>query len=688
IGKLRSRVVLRGLPDYRFDLQETEEMLKNHFSVSTTSVFEFSDPAEITAAGAVLHYVRENVKQEISHVRWVKQKVDEDVLVIDTATRQHLELTRNQADGGKQATLLGVLDYTRTAMGRRLLVKNIHNPGRNIEKIDRRLDRVSYFYDEVEFLHRVREGLSRVQDIERLVSKLSVGKGNARDLLGLKNSLGAAQELRRLIAHTNTFGDEVNSIDDFDEVINVIEWAIVEEPPASVKEGGIIKQGYNQELDNYRNTGKQNREWINKYQYQEQKKHGISSLKVKYNKIIGFYIEVTKPNLSLVPSYYIKKQTLVNAERFTTEELEKRQTLLTEAREKANSLEEQIFESICRLILQARDAIYTSSGAVARLDVSQSLAFAARKNNYTRPRLTDENTIDIQGGRHPVIEILGEDRFIENDVSLNNSDRRVMILTGPNMAGKSTYLRQAALIVIMAHMGSFVPASRAVIGTVDRVFSRIGATDRLVKGESTFLVEMIETSRILNYATDRSFIIMDEIGRGTSTYDGLAIAWGVLEYLLDQNRVGAKVLFATHYHEITALAEKYGVVNYNVTVKEWNNSIVFLRKIVPGSASKSYGIEVARMAGIPDSVIDRAKSILHMLEGEYGMPLLAGDTDRDSKNKAAEQESHKTNLEPFQLEMFPSSYEILAKELAGVDINTITPLEALNILDRLKKSIE
>jgi DNA mismatch repair protein MutS len=486
------------------------------------------------------------------------------------------------------------------------------------------------------------------------------------------------------------FEDEISGMADFSSLIDMIDRAIVEDPPMSIHDGRIIREGYDEELDRYRHANRENREWINRYQLSEQQRHGIGSLKVRYNKIIGYYIEVTKPNLHLIPSYYIKKQTLVNAERFTTEELEEHETLLMEAREKANTLEFELFERLRTELLEYTDQLYSAAESIARIDLCCSLAVAARENGYVRPEIVEENIIDIREGRHPVVEKLGEETFIANDLLLDDGERRIMILTGPNMAGKSTYLRQAALIIIMAHMGSFVPAREARIGVVDRVFSRIGASDRLIKGESTFLVEMIETSRILHYATKRSFIIMDEIGRGTSTYDGLSIAWAVLEHLLDES-VGAKVLFATHYHEITGMKNRFGVINYNVTVKEWENSVIFLRKIVPGSASKSYGIEVARMAGIPDAVIERAKDILNSLENKYGgaIPLLIGESDggRTAADTGEEEKAKKRHDEAQQLDLFPSIYEIVLKELKQIDTESITPLEALNILDRLKKGL-
>jgi len=713
-------VVLRGVDDYLFEVYQAREVLKNQFSVTSPEVMELQYEIEVKACGALLAYVKENIKRDIPHIRWVKQKGREHVLVIDNDTRQHLELTENQIDGSENNTLLWVLDHTRTAMGGRLLKKYIHTPSRNLQEIRKRLDKVEYFFNLGNVLDRVRNELSRVLDIERIVSKLSVGKGNARDLLGLKNSLLACAEIKKSLSEAEVFKLDREELGEYKEVIHLIESGIENDPPPGIKEGGIIKKGFDKKLDELRETTIKNREWINHYQLNQQRKLGINSLKVRYNKIIGYYIEVTKPNLHLVPSSYIKKQTLVNAERFTTEELEKHQTQLMEVRENANNLEYSLFEDIRSRVLKWSASLYRTAEAVARIDVFASLAVVAKENSYVRPEVVEESIIDIRGGRHPVIEKLSEETFIENDLLLDDSERRVMILTGPNMSGKSTFLRQCALIIIMAQMGSFVPAGSATIGLVDRVFSRIGMSDRLVKGESTFLVEMIETSRILHYATKKSFIIMDEIGRGTSTYDGLAIAWAVLEHLLDERYSGAKVIFATHYHEITSLRENYGVINYNATVKEWNNSIVFLRKIVPGSASRSYGIEVAKMAGIPENIINRARSILHQLETNYGdaVPLLFGKNinvpqnlkEEDKEGVLSEQnikeklpvseitlkkdneKIEKSNLkkeavEKTQLDLFPSPLEVLARELKGIDINSITPIEALNILDRLKKSI-
>lgn len=695
IQKALSGFVMREVDDTLFDRLVSEEELKKQFSVPNTDVFEFQNPLTLHACGAVLSYIKENVRRDVSHIRWIREKGKEQILIIDNATKKHLELIESQIDGREYGTLLSILDKTQTAMGGRLLKRFISNPSRSLPEIRNRLKKVGYFHREKDCFAEARVFLKKVMDLERVVARLSVGKGNARDLIGLKNSLRGAGEIRRILKEIEIFSEETSGIGDFHSIIDRIDAAIVEDPPVSVMDGGIIRTGYDKKLDEFKKINQKNREWILNYQAEEIRKHTISSLKVKYNKIIGYYIEVTKPNLHLVPDYYIKKQTLVNAERFTTQELEEHETLLMEAREKSNRREYELYEETRKIVLDSMDQLFQAANAIAHIDVYSALAAVAEENNYTEPTMVEQSIIDIKDGRHPVIEKFGDEEFIENDLYLNETDQRLMILTGPNMAGKSTYLRQAALIIIMAHMGSFVPAKSATIGLVDRLFSRIGASDRLIKGESTFLVEMIETARILHYATPRSFIIMDEIGRGTSTYDGLAIAWAVLEYLLDTEKGGAKVLFATHYHELTALKDRYGVINYSATVREWNNSVIFLRKIVPGTVSKSYGIEVARLAGIPDAIIGRAKDILDMLETKYGsyMPLLLDEPEDEGQGQ--EKREKKPSPEPFkrseenklQLNLFPSPYDILAHELKGINVNEITPLEALNLLDRLKRSI-
>jgi len=693
IRKLHDGVVFRALDSIYFEPYRARENLLKHYSVVTLDVLELKGETEICAAGALLGYVKENLKKQLVHIGWIRRRDRSKSMLIDSATKLHLELVVNQTDGGKSNTLFDILDKTKTGMGERLLRKYINNPSTDISQINKRLEMVDLFYKNPGLLEKIEKYLSGILDIERILSKLSVNKANARDLLGLKESLKRFEQIRGILLEFAPFKIELDKIKGFGEIIATIENALVDEPPHTVREGGIIRDGVDDELDHLRNMGEEMHQWLVEYQGKLQNELGISSLKVKYNRIIGYYIEVTKPNLHLVPEWFIRKQTLVSSERFTTEELEQRQTLLLESHEKANEKEYEIFMDLCRKVLEDRDSIYMVAIFVATVDVAHSFAKVALENRYTRPELCEENIIEIKGGRHPVLEKIGVESFIANDLYLNDTDRRIMILTGPNMSGKSTFLRQSALIIIMAHMGSYVPAEYAKIGITDRIFSRIGMSDRLVKGQSTFLVEMIETSRILHYATPRSFVIMDEIGRGTSTYDGLSIAWSVIEYLLEDRFRGTKVLFATHYHEVTALGERYGIVNYNASVREWNNQIIFLRKIEPGRASRSYGIEVAKMAGLPYEIISRARYILHQLEKNYGdtMPLILGD-DRKRGRRSIESSENEwpdnSEKEKAQLELFPSPFEILINELKNIDINIITPIQALNILEKLKKSLE
>jgi DNA mismatch repair protein MutS len=672
---LRPDLPFRSRPAGEYGEPVTSAGLRDHFGVTSLDVFEIEDALSLRAAGQLLLYLRDSMKSDLSHIKWVRGEDRVAGLYIDNTTKKHLELALNE-DGGEEGTLLSIIDGTKTAMGRRMLRGRLNNPSRDADEISRRLDRLQAFYDSPALLGDVQRELRGVLDVERILSKLAAGKGDARDLRGIGRSLQAILRVKERTAGEKTLHPVTSGIADFTALIDLIEGSIVEDPPPGVREGGFIREGCDSRLDEYRKAGSAGREWMNRYQAEEQEKHGIGSLKVRYNRIIGYYIEVTKPNLHLVPDNYIKKQTLVNAARFTTEKLERQETLIAEARDRQNQLELEIFERIREKVLDETSALYEAAGSVADLDVSCSLAQAARENGYVRPHILEENVLAVREGRHPVVERLVEEPFVGNDLELDDDERRIMILTGPNMSGKSTYLRQCALIIILAQMGGFVPAREARIGLVDRIFSRIGASDRLAKGQSTFLVEMIETARILHYATERSFIIMDEIGRGTSTYDGLSIAWAVLEYL-ERGKRGAKVLFATHYHEITALRSRHGVVNYTATVREWNNTVLFLRRIVPGSASKSYGIEVARMAGIPDQVIERAKAILSALEMKYGENLPLIDEPGDEEMQEAEP----------QYDLFPSPYEILLRELRELDIVNLTPLEALNILDRLKKSI-
>jgi DNA mismatch repair protein MutS len=554
----------------------------------------------------------------------------------------------------------------------------------DIQGIGSRLEGVSELKEKKIERKRLRESLEGIQDIERLSSRIFLGHANARDLIGLKNSLQSLPVLKANLQPLNAsiIKEFASEIEEFDDLYQLLESSIVDHPPLTIKEGGIIKPRYDRELDGLREIGREGKGWILQLEAAERKKTGISSLKVRYNQVFGYYIEVTKSNLHLVPDQYIRKQTLVNAERFITPELKEFETKVLGAEEAICQLEYRLFEEIRKKVSDETPRLQKTASAIAIIDILGSMAEVADRYNYVQPIVDEGDGITIRDGRHPVLERAGlSERFVPNDTQMDTQEHQLLIITGPNMAGKSTYLRQVALIVLMAQMGCFVPASEAKIGVVDRIFSRIGALDNIMRGQSTFMVEMMETARILNQATSRSFVVLDEIGRGTSTFDGLSIAWAVAEYLHDHPSLRPKTLFATHYHELTELAlTKERVKNYNVAVKEWAGEIIFLRKIVEGGTNRSYGIQVARLAGLPPKVIDRAKEILSNLEkGELdamGMPKIATTKGPTSKPKP-----------PLQPSLFAQP-DSIRSELGKIKTDQLTPLEALNILDQLKKKAE
>jgi DNA mismatch repair protein MutS len=576
------------------------------------------------------------------------------------------------------------LDETITAMGSRKLKQWLNYPLMDIREIERRLEGVSELKEKKIERKQLREFLNGIQDIERLTARIYLGHANARDLVGLKNSLKNLPVLKSTLQSfvAPTVKEVASEIEDFDDLFQLLESSIVENPPLTIKEGGIIKPKYNKELDGLREIGKEGKGWILQLEAGERKKTGISSLKVRYNQVFGYYIEVTKSNLHLVPDHYIRKQTLVNAERFITRELKDFEAKVLGAEEAICQLEYRLFEDIRRRVSDATPRLQRTASAIAIIDILASMAEIADRYDYLRPVVDEGDEIIIRDGRHPVLERMGlSERFVPNDTQMNNQEHQILIITGPNMAGKSTYLRQVALIILMAQMGCFVPAKEARIGIVDRIFTRIGALDNIMRGQSTFMVEMMETARILNQATSRSLVVLDEIGRGTSTFDGLSIAWAVAEYLHDHSSFRPKTLFATHYHELTELVlTKERVRNYNMAVKEWGGEIIFLRKIVEGGTNRSYGIQVARLAGLPQKVIERAKEILSNLEkGELdgmGMPKIATTKKVISKPKT-----------PSQLSLFVQP-DPIRSELKKLKIDRLTPLEAINILDELKKKAE
>ncbi|NOY65530.1 MAG: DNA mismatch repair protein MutS [Nitrospirae bacterium] len=673
--------VLNGLyatyyDQWYFDYSEAYKTITEYFKVYSLEVFGLEElRAAVSSAGALINYLHENQKGNLVLSRPVLLRQSQ-FMFLDATTKTNLELTENLRDGTQEHTLLDILDETLTPMGGRFLRQNITRPLVDIELINKRLDVVETFLNDYELQDILRTYLRKIQDIERIATRILQRTANARDLIAMKNSLTAIPYIKKALSGVSVplIAELITKVHDFNDLCELIGRAIVENPPSSLKEGGIIKDGFNRDVDELRALSTKSKDYITALERREKERTGISSLKIGFNKVFGYYIEVTKPNLHLVPDDYIRKQTLVNAERFITEELKDYENKVLGAEERLKGLEYELFQEILREAASYGDRILETARALGVIDFLFSLSIVAKKSNYVRPKVDDSGIIEIIEGRHPVLEKASfEERFIPNSTYMDTEEHRLLIITGPNMAGKSTYMRQTALIVLMAQMGSFVPAEKATIGIVDRIFTRIGASDYLSRGQSTFMVEMIETANILHNATSRSLIILDEVGRGTSTFDGISIAWAVAEYIL-QN-IKARTLFATHYHELTEIAMTHqGVKNYNVAVKEWGEEIIFLRRIERGPADKSYGIHVARLAGLPEEVVKRAMEVLTNLESaeitETGLPRVAGKKGR-----------RKTQ----QLDLFSYNYEPLISRLEKIDTDRITPEEALKRLKELKK---
>ena len=626
--------------DWTFEDDNAEDVLLRHFKVSSLKGFGCENaPLGLRAAGAVLYYVNTELRRNLAHVRRIQLKNPDDYLLLDETTAMNLELIAplNSARQGPKSTLLSVLDSTRTAMGARLLREWIVRPLRELSAINARHDAVEAFTTRRPLLNEIRDVLGDMRDLERIMSRLGSGGGNARDLRAVGESLDQLPRLKTLLAEKKNFQGLEKSIQLLPTLGKMIDEAIDDEPAVSIKEGGMIRAGHSAELDELRHAGAKGKQWLAEFQAAEQERTGIKSLKIRYNKVFGYFIEITKSNLSMVPEEYTRKQTMTNAERFITPELKEYENKILGAQERAVALELELFTQIRAEVVKEIDTIQRNARAVAEADVLAAFAENALTRHYVRPVMSEGDELEIHDGRHAVVEQMpNAERFVPNDTTLNCVDHQLVIITGPNMAGKSTYIRQVALITILAHIGSFVPASKAKIGLVDRVFTRVGASDDLARGRSTFMVEMQETANILNNATPKSLIVLDEIGRGTSTFDGISIAWSVAEFLCTNPTVRAKTLFATHYHELTDLSLTMpGVQNANVLVKERGDQITFLRKIVPGSADKSYGIHVARLAGLPATVLDRANEILRNLEeGEFeaeGAPKIARHGPRKKK---------------------------------------------------------
>lgn len=626
------KMVWTPLEDWQFDLEICRDRLCKQFGVGTLDGFGCRDlPLAVGAAGAVLGYAQTNLRQAVQQVTRLQVYQTGDFMVLDRISQRNLELTEPIFTDSKNSTLFAILNRTETPMGSRLLRDWILRPLQSPQAVNRRLDAVEALVQDPLLLGELRETLGAVRDLERTVTRLCVGSANARDLQALALSLATVPGIRALLASqtADLFGELRGGLVELHELADLIRRAVVDEPPLAVKEGGMIREGYHPHLDDLRKASTEGKNWIAALQVKEIERTGIKSLKVRFNQVFGYYIEVTKSNLDQVPQDYIRKQTTANAERFITPELKEIEDKILGAEEKSKALEYEIFQELRDAVVRETARIQGIARALATLDVLASLADVAVAQRYVRPRLSDDTRLDIRDGRHPVLDaLMKEQRFVPNDTLLDTEENQVAIITGPNMAGKSTYIRQVALLVILAQMGSFVPAAAADIGVVDRIFTRIGAADDISRGQSTFMVEMVETANILNNATPRSLIVLDEVGRGTSTFDGLSLAWAIAEFLHDTAGCKARTLFATHYHELTELAlTKKGVKNYNVAVRDWEEKIIFLRKIVPGGADQSYGIQVARLAGLPKPVVGRAREILENLEGgavnEAGQPKLA-----------------------------------------------------------------
>ena len=688
--KNRLHMAIYSLEAWYFDDALCRETLQEHFKVASLEGIGLSDyECGMIASGALLKYLEETQKNSLSHMSRLTRYATGNYMVLDSATRRNLELVETLREKQKRGSLLWVLDKTKTAMGARTLRKYVEQPLIDKKSIVKRLDAVAELKDNAICREEIREYLNPVYDLERLVGKITYQSANPRDLIAFQSSLSMLPSVKCILKdmESDLLKEIYEELDPLEELCDLVGRAIQEEPPLAMKEGGIIKDGYNEEVDRLRKAKSEGKNWLADLETKEREKTGIKNLRIRYNKVFGYYLEVTNSFKDLVPDYYTRKQTLANAERYIIPEL-KEDTILG-AEDKLCALEYELYCEVRNTIAAELTRIQRTAKAVAKLDVIASLALVAERNNYVRPKINEKGVIDIRDGRHPVVEkMIPNDMFIANDTYLDDKKQRISIITGPNMAGKSTYMRQAALIVLMAQLGSFVPASSANIGLVDRIFTRVGASDDLASGQSTFMVEMNEVANILRNATSKSLLILDEIGRGTSTFDGLSIAWAVVEYISNSKLLGAKTLFATHYHELTELEGKISNVNnYCIAVKEKGDDIVFLRKIVKGGADKSYGIQVAKLAGVPNPVINRAKEIVEELvtadiTGKVKDIAVQGSETKKKTQKKLDE----VDLTQFSLFDTVKDDDVL-NELKELDISHMTPMDAMNKLYQLQNKL-
>ena len=691
--KDRLHVSVSTLDTWYMDEAVSVQKIKEHFKVASLDGLGLTDfPSGTLAVGALLLYLYETQKNTLDNLTKITPYRSGGYMIIDSATNRNLELIETLREKQKKGSLLWVLDKTKTAMGARLMRNWIEQPLIEKKKITARQDAVEELYNDMITREEIREYLNAVYDLERLVTRISYRTANPRDLIAFKTSLGMIPPVKQLLSQAKSA--ELKEIDErmdcLEDIYDLIEKSIQDEPPIMIREGGMIKEGYNEDVDKFRLSRTEGKTWLAELEAREKEKTGIKNLRVRYNKVFGYYLEVTNSYKELVPEDWTRKQTLANAERYITPELKELEDMILGAEDKLAALEYDLYCEVRDSIGEQVVRIQETAKAIAHLDVLASLACVAQSNDYVRPSINTKGVIDIQGGRHPVVEKMNNNQmFIDNDTYLDNKNHRISIITGPNMAGKSTYMRQSALIVLMAQIGSFVPAKSANIGIVDRIFTRVGASDDLASGQSTFMVEMTEVANILRNATSRSLLILDEIGRGTSTFDGLSIAWAVVEHISNPKLLGAKTLFATHYHELTELEGKLDSVNnYCIAVREQGDDIIFLRKIIRGGADKSYGIQVARLAGVPDSVIDRAKEISSWLEETDVTDKAKNLQVRTSaKKKEVVREAVPVEKQMSLFDSYPADHPVL-KELAGLDVSNMTPIQALNTLYELQKRLK
>ncbi len=688
----RLRIAVNALESHYFDEDAAKKLLKKHFKVVALTGLGIEDfPLGVLAAGALLRYLYETQKSSMSNITHIYPYLANTYMLLDSATRRNLELTETLREKQKRGSLLWVLDKTKTAMGARTLRSYIEQPLIDKRQIEERLDAVEELTRDAISRDEIREYLNPVYDLERLLGKISYQSANPRDLIAFRNSLAMMKPIKAVLsAFDKSLLSQIRvDIDPFEDLYELIQAAIEEDPPVLVREGGIIKDGFDDTIDSLRKAKTEGKNWLAALEEEDRNRTGIKNLRIKYNKVFGYYFEVTNSFKNMVPKDYIRKQTLANAERYTTPRLKELEDTILNAEDKLSTLEYDLFCKIRDTIGAEIERIQKTAKAIARLDVFASLSLVAERYHYVRPEINEKGLIHIKEGRHPVVEqVMGNDMFVTNDTYLDNNSHLIAVITGPNMAGKSTYMRQTALIVLLAQLGSFVPAKSAKIGLVDRIFTRVGASDDLASGQSTFMVEMNEVANILRNATKNSLLILDEIGRGPSTFDGLSIAWAVIEHISNRKLLGAKTLFATHYHELTELEGKIGNVNnYCIAVKEKGDDIVFLRKIIKGGADKSYGIQVAKLAGVPDMVIDRAKEIVAQLS--------ENDITEKVQNIAVEAKTGDKKVQTYdevdlqQISLFDTvTDEDVLKELLEVDVMNMTPVDAMNTLYRLQSRLK